>query len=96
MLVEILSGLVSSRMIKIRYFGSLKETLNTTEEQLAWQPALTTEQLLGQLRERSKAWAEALSEKNIFRLVLNQQVIYKPMVIDDGDEIAILPPVTGG
>ncbi len=83
-------------MIKIRYFGSLKETLNTTEEQLDWQPALSTDKLLQRLRERSETWREALAENNVFRLVVNQQVIYQPVMINEGDEVAILPPVTGG
>lgn len=87
---------VYSIMIKIRYFGSLKETLNTTEEQLDWKKGLTTDKLLQNLRQRNEAWAEALAEKNIFRLVVNQQVIYQPMAINEGDEVAVLPPVTGG
>ncbi|UYZ83629.1 molybdopterin converting factor subunit 1 [Entomomonas sp. E2T0] len=83
-------------MIKIRYFGSLKETLNTTEEQLDWEKGLTTDKLLQDLRQRNEVWAEALAEKNVFRLVVNQQVVYQPVAIKEGDEVAILPPVTGG
>ncbi|MFD1260482.1 molybdopterin converting factor subunit 1 [Entomomonas asaccharolytica] len=83
-------------MIKIRYFGSLKETLNTTEEQLDWQKGLTTDKLLQELRQRDATWAEALAEKNVFRLVVNQQVVYQPVAIKEGDEVAVLPPVTGG
>lgn len=83
-------------MIKIRYFGSLKETLNTTEEQLDWKKGLTTDKLLQDLRQRNDAWAEALAEKNVFRLVVNQQVVYQPVAIKEGDEVAVLPPVTGG
>lgn len=87
---------VYSTMIKIRYFGSLKETLNTAEEQLDWKKGLTTDKLLQDLRQRNDAWAEALAEKNIFRLVVNQQVVYQPVAIKEGDEVAVLPPVTGG
>lgn len=87
---------VYSIMIKIRYFGSLKETLNTTEEQLDWEKGLTTDKLLQDLRQRNEVWAEALAEKNVFRLVVNQQVVYQPVAIKEGDEVAILPPVTGG
>lgn len=87
---------VYSIMIKIRYFGSLKETLNTTEEQLDWKKGLTTDKLLQDLRQRNDAWAEALAEKNVFRLVVNQQVVYQPVAIKEGDEVAVLPPVTGG
>lgn len=82
-------------MITIRYFGSLKETLNLIEEQLDWQEG-NTDDLLTLLRQRDELWAQALSDKNIFRLVVNQQIIYQPVVLQAGDEVAILPPVTGG
>lgn len=82
-------------MIHILYFGFLKEALGISEEQLAWQGA-SSDELINQLRQRSTDWAEHLSESNIFRLVVNQQIIYEPTFIKAGDEVAILPPVTGG
>lgn len=82
-------------MIKVRYFGSLKEILGVTEEQVAWQEG-TTDDLLIQLRERGAQWSEALSKDNVFRLVVNQQIIYQPVMLQQEDEVAILPPVTGG
>lgn len=82
-------------MIRIIYFGLLKDLLGLNEEQLAWQGASSNE-LLNHLRRRGAKWSEHLSEKNIFRLVVNQQIIYEPTFIKPGDEVAILPPVTGG
>lgn len=82
-------------MIRIIYFGLLKDLLGLNEEQLAWQGA-SSDELLNYLRRRGAKWSEHLSEKNIFRLVVNQQIIYEPTFIKPGDEVAILPPVTGG
>lgn len=82
-------------MIKIRYFGSFKDTLNLVEELLAWHEG-STDDLLAELRQRDELWASTLSSKNIFRLVVNQQIIYQSVVLHSGDEVAILPPVTGG
>ena len=69
--------------------------MGLNEEQLAWQGA-SSDELLNHLRRRGATWSEHLSEKNIFRLVVNQQIIYEPTFIKPGDEVAILPPVTGG
>ena len=82
-------------MIKIRYFGSLKEVLGIAEEQLDWEEG-TTDDLLAQLRQRDQHWEEALSSHNVFRVVVNQQIIYQPVALHQQDEVAILPPVTGG
>lgn len=82
-------------MIKIRYFGFLKEILNLEEEQIEW-PQGDLQALLIYLRSRSDFWAESLSEQNIFRLAINQKIIYQNAPISPGDEVAILPPVTGG
>lgn len=82
-------------MIKVRYFGFLKEILQLDEEQLAWQEG-DSQALLDLLRNRNASWSEALAEENIFRLAINQRIIYQPSPIHPGDEVAILPPVTGG
>lgn len=82
-------------MIKIRYFGSLKDTLGLCEEDFVWQEG-NTDSLLNTLRQRGELWAEALSDKNVFRVVVNQQIIYQSVMLKAGDEVAILPPVTGG
>lgn len=82
-------------MIKILYFGKLREALQCDEETLEWS-GQDTESLLTFLRSRDQNWAEALSENNIFRVVVNQQIIESALPIPEGAEVAILPPVTGG
>jgi len=82
-------------MIKILYFGKLRESLQCHEEMLEWS-GQDTEALLTFLRSRNQNWAEALSENNIFRVVVNQQIIESALPIPEGAEVAILPPVTGG
>ena len=82
-------------MITILYFGSLKRLQPAGRESLDWH-AGNTEDLLGMLRRRGPDWDEALQPERIFKLALNQQLLQGPASIQDGDEIAILPPVTGG
>lgn len=87
--------LFNDYMIHIIYFGFLKDVLGLSEEQFIWHGA-SSDELLDQLRQRGITWSENLCKKNIFRLAINQQIIYEPTFIKPGDEVAILPPVTGG
>lgn len=82
-------------MITIVYFGPLKQLQPSGTETLAWGGG-TTDDLLHALRQRGPGWAEALQPGRIFKLALNQQLLHTAAPIRDGDEIAILPPVTGG
>ncbi len=82
-------------MITITYFGNLKDRLQTTQETMDWQGG-TSDQLLAILRKRGDEWAEALSEQNIFRVVVNEEIVFAAVEIHNGDRVALLPPVTGG
>lgn len=82
-------------MITIVYFGPLKLLQPAGREALPWSGG-STEALLQQLRQRGPDWAQALAPERIFKLALNQRLLHGPAEIADGDEVAILPPVTGG
>ncbi len=82
-------------MITITYFGSLKQLQPSGSESLAWSGG-TTDDLLGLLRLRGPAWEQALQPGRVFKLAVNQQLLHAPGPVQDGDEVAILPPVTGG
>lgn len=82
-------------MITIQYFGVLKDRLGVTEETVTWE-AGDSEKLLSDLRSRNDEWAEALAEDRVFRVVINDEIIYEATLIQKGDRVAILPPVTGG
>lgn len=81
--------------IRILYFGRLKDAVGHADETLDWAGG-TTGQLLAQLRGRSEAWAGALAEGQVFRVVVNQQIVRGDADIPAGAEVGILPPVTGG
>lgn len=82
-------------MITIIYFGSLKLLQPAGTEELNWSGG-TTEDLLAHLRLRGPDWEEALRPGRVFKLALNQQLLHGSAQLKAGDEIAILPPVTGG
>lgn len=84
------------KMITLRYFGIIKELLNINEEKIEFPENSNTDDLLIFLRNRGSLWKDALSEERIFRLVVNHQMIDETTPLHAGDEVAILPPVTGG
>lgn len=84
-------------MIRILYFARLREQLGLAEEQLAAQPAIATiADLLAHLRARGGIWAATLSADQRLMTAVNQALARPETPINDGDEIAIFPPVTGG
>lgn len=82
-------------MIHITYFGNLKQLQASGTESLEWQSG-TTDDLLELLRQRGPEWAEALQPGRIFKIAINQQLQHGNATVNDGDQVAILPPVTGG
>jgi molybdopterin converting factor small subunit len=82
-------------MIRVLYFGVLKEKLGCDQEMLEWNGGSTAD-LLTRLRDRGAEWAEALAPGKVFRLVVDQRIVRGDAEIADGAEVGILPPVTGG
>lgn len=82
-------------MITIQYFGVLKDRVGVAEENFAWESG-NTETLLELLKARDETWADALAPERVFRMVVNDEIVYEATKIEKGDRVAILPPVTGG
>ncbi len=82
-------------MIKILYFGVLKQQLATAQEEIAW-PGGSGSDLLALLHARGGEWQTALAADKIFRLVINKKISAWSDHIPDGAEVGLLPPVTGG
>jgi sulfur-carrier protein len=83
-------------MVKILYFASLREMLGKSEEPLLLDSASTVALLLDSLRARGGVYADALAAGKRFRVAVNQDMAAMDAPIQDGDEVAIFPPVTGG
>ncbi len=75
--------------MKVLYFGVLSEIAGKSEE---------TFDFSGQIGELQKVLIEKYPEfgKKRFQVSLNQQVLDSSQVVNQGDEIALLPPFTGG
>ena len=81
--------------LKILYFAALADALATREETLdAPTTVRDTAQLRAWLAARGPDWA-AVNAAEI-RMAVNQTIAKRETLLNDGDEIAFFPPVTGG
>jgi sulfur-carrier protein len=84
-------------MVTVIYFARLREALGHASEQIAL-PAGVRDlaSLRDLLRKRGGAWAEELADAKPVRAAVNQDMAQGDTRINDGDEVAFFPPVTGG
>jgi molybdopterin synthase sulfur carrier subunit len=75
--------------IRIRYFASLRETLGRAEDQLPYEAGLSA----GEVWRRVTADDEAGDPPLI---ALNHEYVSSDTPVNPGDELAFLPPITGG
>ncbi|NBX53894.1 MAG: molybdopterin converting factor subunit 1 [Betaproteobacteria bacterium] len=81
--------------ITLRYFASVREAIGTDQEAVVTQ-AGDIAQLRRELMARSPQHHDALAGGKAIRVALNQLACREDAVLNDGDEVAFFPPVTGG
>lgn len=83
-------------MLKILYFAGLRERLGRREEQIELPAEVATVvDLLRFLEARGGSW-QGLGRLRNLRCAVNQNIALFDAAIEDGDEVALFPPVTGG
>ena len=82
--------------VKIVFFASLREALGVDSVDLQISGSSSVSALISQLsNQQSPEWLGILTAENI-RIAVNQDLINEDVVVNDGDEVAFFPPVTGG
>ncbi len=82
--------------ITVRYFARMAETMGCLEESLDLPAGVTDgEGLIQWLATRNPRQADALLDPSN-RVGVNNRLGDRDVTISDGDEIAILPPFSGG
>lgn len=82
--------------MKILFFGNLREQLGIGEIEVPLAPGTNNiAELLEALKQRGSEWQQALSADSLLYAV-NQTMATRDTLLEDSDEVALFPPVTGG
>ena len=82
-------------MITVKYFASLKAIAEKEEEQIEVQSSISMDQLSDIISKTSPKIADIIRDNKIM-ISVNQEMADADTVIHDGDEVAFLPPFSGG
>ncbi|MFO0576272.1 MAG: molybdopterin converting factor subunit 1 [Polyangia bacterium] len=80
-------------IVRIRYFAHLRERLRRESETLTLADGRRVADLLDELSARYEPISGA---RKSVQVAVNQEVVQHDRVLRDGDEIALIPPVSGG
>ncbi|MDH5761351.1 MAG: MoaD/ThiS family protein [Nitrospinota bacterium] len=82
-------------MITVKYFANLKQMAGKDEDQFDISEGTTLEQLSDLIRQSVPQLGDMVREKKVM-ISVNYDVVPLDTVVKDGDEIALLPPFSGG
>ena len=83
--------------IKVLFFAKLRELFGTNQVDVTFTESDNkVSDVLAALRQKGEVWAEELNENKSFRIAVNQEMVTEEVMINEGDEMALFPPVTGG
>ncbi|MEK9629078.1 MAG: MoaD/ThiS family protein [Nitrospinota bacterium] len=82
-------------MITVKFFASLKAIAEMEEKQIEIESPISMDQLSDIISKTSPKMADIIREQKIM-ISVNQEMADSDTIIHDGDEVAFLPPFSGG
>jgi len=82
-------------MITVKFFASLKAIAEKEEEQIEVQSSISMDQLSDIISKTSPKMGDIIRGNKIM-ISVNQEMADADTIIHDGDEVAFLPPFSGG
>lgn len=92
-----MARLVNGTVIHIKFFSLVREAIDTDAMELELPEGDTSVAAIKQrlAAQHGDVWQEVLSQPNLVHAV-NQRVVNPDHTVQDGDEVAFFPPMTGG
>jgi molybdopterin converting factor subunit 1 len=82
--------LFTSMRVQVLFFGVLKESFGRDSEQVELAEGARVADLVARYEERSAGWTRSIA------VAVNREYARREEVLREGDEVALLPPVSGG
>ena len=79
--------------VKVNLFAGLRDGAGTGEISLPWKQGITCQDILGELKKRFGSLASLLEHSFV---AVNGSYAKSEMLLMPEDEIAVMPPVSGG
>jgi len=90
------SPVTAAVTVKLVYLARLRDAFGKSGESLTLDAAPTVGDVIAALRARGDPWARELAAGRPIRVAVNHELAAAGASLRDGDEVALLPPVTGG
>ena len=78
--------------VLVKCFSQVKYAVGTSELALDMDPGSTTANLETMIREKGAGALDGVT----LRTAVNKHYVSEPVPLEDGDEVAFIPPVQGG
>ena len=83
--------------MKISYFAKIREMIGRDQDEIdVPSHALSVDDIVSYLITLDTIYAHAFADKSKLRFALDNELVGPQSPVEDADELAIFPPVTGG
>jgi molybdopterin synthase sulfur carrier subunit len=86
----------ASISLNVVYLARLRDAFGRAGESLVLPAPARAADVVATLRQRGGVFASELAPGRAVRVAVNHAMAREDAVLHDGDEVALLPPVTGG
>lgn len=87
---QVRSRILLKMRVRVLYFGVLKEILGREDENVELAEGARVADLMARYEDRGVEWMRTIA------VAVNQEYARREDALRDGDEVALLPPVSGG